>query len=365
MNKKILAFHLYNDYSGSPKVLNTVLCGLRNRGYKIDLFTSVGGVLDGLSEDGVNIHHFYYYYSRCVIANIFRIAWAQLRMFIYGLYYSRNASVFYINTILPLGAAIAAKICKKPIVYHYHENAFIKSKVYRFLARRMEALADTIICVSEFQRSYLTRQDSVCTIPNALPKELLRRLRPNIETSFLLKTILFIGSLKEYKGVSDFIQLANMLPQYSFVMVVNDSQDAINQYLSLYRISIPHNLTIYPKQKDIAPYYNSATVTVNLSNKELFIETFGLTVIESFGAGLPAIVPTIGGIAEIVVDGYNGYKIDVQNLPDIAKKIDEMCSEKDLYMRLATNAIVSSQRFSEQKMLDKIEAVISKFIDRR
>ena len=38
--KKIVCFHLLNDYSGSPKVLNLILKGLSMKGYEIDLVTS-------------------------------------------------------------------------------------------------------------------------------------------------------------------------------------------------------------------------------------------------------------------------------------------------------------------------------------
>ena len=50
MNKKcIVCFHLFNDYSGSPKVLNMVLKGLLGKGKKVELVTSKGGVLDELN----------------------------------------------------------------------------------------------------------------------------------------------------------------------------------------------------------------------------------------------------------------------------------------------------------------------------
>ena len=55
-------------------------------------------------------------------------------------------------------------------------------------------------------------------------------------------------------------------------------------------------------------------MVVSLTNPKLVVETFGLTPLEAMSAGLPVIVPTQGGIAEMVKDGNNGYKIDVQEL---------------------------------------------------
>ena len=78
--------------------------------------------------------------------------------------------------------------------------------------------------------------------------------------------------------------------------------------------------------------------------KNLFIETFGLTALEAMTAGLPVIVPTVGGIAEMVTDGVNGYKIDVQNLKEIEETVKSVLTNKDLYLSLASNSLDSSKK---------------------
>ena len=45
---------------------------------------------------------------------------------------------------MPVGAAVAGCLLKKKVVYHYHENAFIKSPFYRVLYRIMLIIADEI-----------------------------------------------------------------------------------------------------------------------------------------------------------------------------------------------------------------------------
>ena len=90
------------------------------------------------------------------------------------------------------------------------------------------------------------------------------------------------------------------------------------------------------------------------------METFGLTALEAMSAGLPVIVPTEGGIAEMVVDGGNGYKIDVQNLNQIAECIKTILSDETLYMKLAQNALAYSKRFSEAKIVNSIEMILNR-----
>ena len=96
----------------------------------------------------------------------------------------------------------------------------------------MQKLAHEIICVSAYQASFLKRKKGVTVIPNALPTEFVSKLYPDAEAAFERKTVLMLGSLKEYKGTREFIELANRLPQYKFVLVINDTQENIDKYLS-------------------------------------------------------------------------------------------------------------------------------------
>jgi glycosyltransferase involved in cell wall biosynthesis len=168
-----------------------------------------------------------------------------------------------------------------------------------------------------------------------------------------------LGSLKGYKGTDEFIALAKRMNKYSFELVINDSQENIDQYLKERDIAPTSNLAIYPRQEDVTPFYNRASLVVNLSNRNLFIETFGLTALEAMTAGLPVIVPTVGGIAEMVEDGKNGYRIDVQDIGKIAQCVEEIFTDKDLFITLAKNAQKCSAKFSERETLKMTEQVLT------
>ena len=80
--KRVVCFHLYNDYSGSPKVLAPVLRELAARGWRIDLYTSRGGVLDALTDAGVCLHHYPYRYSDNAVVTLLRYVLVQLWTFL-------------------------------------------------------------------------------------------------------------------------------------------------------------------------------------------------------------------------------------------------------------------------------------------
>ncbi len=345
---KLVAFHLLNDYSGSPKALRAVITGLRKRGVDVLLHTSRGGVLDTLD---IPVRHFCYRFGGAATLPLF--LWAQLRMFAASWRYIFVRPVFYVNTVLPVGAALAGRLSGQRVVYHYHEAVTAKGMAYRILGKAMEWLASDIICVSEYQRALLSRHRRVHVVPNAIPEEMRRRLKPDPEAAFGRKKVLMLSSLKTYKGTGEFLELARRMPQFRFELVINDSPAHIGDFISAQTEVLPANLNIYLRQKDVCRFYNNASVVVNLTDRHRFIETFGLTALEGMGAGLPAVVPTVGGIADLVEDGVNGYRIDVENLSDIERAIGRLLTNKALYMRLSRGALSTAGRY-RQEMTDKV-----------
>lgn len=357
MKRHIVCFHLLNDFSGSPKVLHNVLEGLLNDGCEIDLITSRGGVLDSLAGDRLKRRSYSYAFSSSPAVTMLRYTVIQILTFFMALrYLFRRDVIFYINTILPVGPALAGRLMGKRVIYHYHENAFVKSRFYITLARIMERIAHHIICVSSYQASFLERRHGVSVVPNALSPEFTDRLHPAPSEAFDRKTVLMLSSLKAYKGTHEFLQLATLLPEFKFVLVINDTPEAIAQWMEKEHITLTDNVTLRPRTSDVASLYNSASLVLNLSDPSLFIETFGLTALEAMSCGLPVIVPPVGGIAEMVTDGGNGYKIDCKDTDRLVATISLILTERELYQSLSREAIAVSRRFNRDAMLKNISS---------
>lgn len=357
----LICFHLYNDFSGSPKVLASVLDGFAKQNINIDLVSSDGnGILSSLKKyPNITFYGYKYAPSQNSVVTFLRYVLIQFYLFGKAIQLGRNGNpVIYVNTILPVGAAIAARLMGRKVVYHYHENAFIKSAFYRILAKLMELFASDIICVSEYQRNFLTRQKHVYTVPNALPEEFVKKLKKDVDSAFAVKTVLMLSSLKEYKGVYEFIELAKMLQQFSFCLVLNEDIYKVEHFCIYNNLKNVTNLTVYPRQDSVLRFYNSASIVLNLSNKNYVIETFGLTALEAMSAGLPVIVPTVGGIAEFVENGINGFKIDVQDLDKIKKTILDVLSDKVLYKNLSEAAIKTSGLYHIKNVVNRIKKIL-------
>ncbi len=355
--KKIIAFHLLNDFSGSPKVLEGVLRGLSEKELQIDLYTSKGGFLDKLqSIQSIKIFSNNYHFNSGFFQAI-RFIKYQLYFFLVSFKYFRKRNrIFYINTLLPVGATFGAFLMNKKIVYHYHENADTKGRHYQILSKIMCRFASKIICVSNDQASRLSTSKKTI-IPNSLPKNFgFEQKDANYSTN---KNILMLSSLKKYKGILKLIELSKECPELKFVLVLSVEQKDIDDFLEAESLVYGNNLKIYSKQENVVKFYKEASVLLNLSNPNLFIETFGLTVIEAMAFGIPAIVPKVGGIAELVENGKNGFKVDVLNTAEIKQKIIEITDDKNVYRAFSDAAKQASKKYNYEAMIDNVYKLLT------
>lgn len=356
---KVVFFHLYNDFSGSPMVLTTVVNGFIDKGVEVELVTSRGGILDTIKEHkNFKRHSFFYRFSRHRIVTLIRFIYAQAYMFFFAFRYtfSKN-TIFYINTILPVGPAIAGKLMGKRVVYHCHENAWMKGRVYKELSRVMTWIADEIICVSDYQKNTLHSKRHANVVFNAVSDKFRDKVIFDPEKSFSRKEIMMACSAKIYKGVKEFLNIAVLLPQYHFTLILNVRDGMIERFLRYYKLHPSDNVTVVSRIDNMADYYNKSSIVLNLSDRRQVIETFGLTVAEGLCAGLPCIVPVTGGVKELIDEGDNGFHIDSFEVEKIAEKIDRLLSNKEEYIRMSKSAIERSKEFSEKNMIEKIFAL--------
>lgn len=355
--RRIICFHLYNDFSGSPHVLSLVLKGLIEKGYQVDLYTSnTDGFLSGIPK--VNYHLFYYRWTRNKFRTAFFMLYAQAYMFFVSLsYINIKNAVFYLNTICPFGAAIGGFIIRKKIIYHLHEkyiNPNILHKTYNYVHIKTSNM--TFYVSKYLMNEYLERKKSDCVIYNALSPTFIQGSMPRINKD---KRILMITSLKEYKGVFIFLQLAKLLPQYYFDIIVSANEDELRSFFPEY--DDIENLCIYSTQKNIHPFLCKAGIVLNLSLPNLCVESFGLTILEAMSYGIPVICPPVGGPTELVIDSYNGYLIDSRNIELLRDKIIYIFESGD-YARLSKNAITKFKDFSYTIMIDKIDINLQKIL---
>jgi glycosyltransferase involved in cell wall biosynthesis len=360
---KIFSFHLLNDYSGSPKVLMQSINAWVNEGYQVTIVTCKGkeGFLSNIPR--VSYKYFWYKLASNRYQRLLFLIWSQLLLLGKLLFVVKKEDIIYINTVLPFGAAFLGMIKRCRVVYHIHETSIKPLVLKKLLFGIVKLASDDVIYVS----NYLAKQEkfenkNITILHNAIENSFLKIANANKKQSSTYKNVLMVCSLKWYKGVNEFLELSQILVQYNFRLVVNATQEEINHYFINH--SIPKNLKIYSTQTDLHSFFQWSDVVLNLSKPNGWIETFGLTVIEAMAYGLPVIVPPIGGIAELVEEGVNGFHANSDNINGLTKRLIAILENQNLYTQMKHNAYCRILDFSEDVFSRKSINIIKNRINK-
>jgi glycosyltransferase involved in cell wall biosynthesis len=79
-----------------------------------------------------------------------------------------------------------------------------------------------------------------------------------------------------------------------------------------------------------------------------------MTILESFSYGIPVITTDLGGQAEFVRDGFNGFHVPIKNPKAIAEKIDYLYENKEKYNTFSKNSLEYSKRFGMDQYGDNV-----------
>ena len=197
---RIVAFHLLNDFSGSPKVLKQLIKGWQNEGLKTVLFVNwTNGFLSDLPN--LEYHNYYYEFNKDVFIRLAKFFYSQITLFFKAYSFLQKDDIVYCNTILPFGAALAGKMKGCKVVYHIHETNTNQRLLDLLLNFVIKISASKIIFVSNFVASKYHFKIENCIIANAIENDFIQQSKQFKKEKTELKNVLMMCSLKEYKGI--------------------------------------------------------------------------------------------------------------------------------------------------------------------
>ena len=354
---KIHAIHLLNDYSGSPKVLKQLINGWIKNDMEVSLFTNQNktGFLSNIK--GSKFYPVWYKSGSNKLLKLINLVISQLLLFFQLLKTTQKEDLIYINTVLPFGAAMAGKIKGNRIIYHIHETSITPILFKKFLFFIVKWAATEVVYVSKFIANQEPIKVKSYILYNAIETEFLDKAIKKRKVKTEMNNVLMVCSLKDYKGINEFIVLAKANPYFNFKLVLNASKQEIDTYFK--NTQIPKNCLIYHTQTNLHPFYQWASVILNLSRPNEWVETFGLTIIEGMSYGLPAIVPPVGGITELVKENYNGFLVDCRNFNELNDKLEVLLNQEKNYQLMSANASTKINEFSENVFINKSLEIIN------
>jgi len=165
----------------------------------------------------------------------------------------------------------------------------------------------------------------------------------------LSKRVLFVGRFAEQKGIGDLFDIWKLI-----------HESCPDWYLDLYgdgelwdkfkneANSLNINIEVHQPTAQIFDVYRNSSIFVLTS----VYEPFGLVMPEAMSCGLPVVAFDCPyGPSLIIEDGKDGFLIKNRDIHAFADKVCQLIEDAPLRKAMGQRAIVSSQRFSVDKIM--------------
>lgn len=165
------------------------------------------------------------------------------------------------------------------------------------------------------------------------------------------------GRFVEQKGhdylISAAVDIVKQIPNIRFLLL---GDGPLKDFLEnmIRENNLQSHFTFAGMLDDINNELNGADLMIHPSR----FEPFGIAVLEGMRAGLPIVASRIGGIPEVVKEGYNAVLVEPGQPDKIAESVIDLISNREKMVTMGQNG---RKRFEEDfqlnKMIDRLEQV--------
>ncbi|MEP0520105.1 MAG: glycosyltransferase [Hyphomicrobiales bacterium] len=199
-----------------------------------------------------------------------------------------------------------------------------EGRIYFTIERFLERWTSGLAHVSEYeQRTYVQKvgmpKTKACVIHNGIGEQELTPIEPNADA----KDFLFIGMLRDLKGVDLFINAMKILnersPTSAWIVGDGAEEDKVRYRQMVAKFGLEDTVQFYPATPAREVFSMAKSIVVPSR-----AESLPYIVLEAAGAKLPMICTNVGGISEIY--GEQSDVLITPNLDVITKAMQDMKS---------------------------------------
>lgn len=255
----------------------------------------------------------------CLIIALFKFIKLILTNKIDAIYiHTASKGSFYRKSIF----CILGFMLRKKVILHMHGGGF-KEFFYssspllkRYIAFVLVNFTDRLIVLTDGWNNWFTSNFNFVQKPITV-KNSVKKIEENKNDG--IEEIIFVGRLSEEKGVSDLLKaLKSLNISRCFQLNVVGSGD-IDFEAVVYELGICEKVNFFGQlaRKEAQKLIGSADILVLPSYKE----GLPIVILEAMSAHTTVIASNVGGIPEIIDDGYNGLLVEAGNISSLTKAL--------------------------------------------
>lgn len=288
--------------------------------------------------------------------------------YLFVLFFDKDINLVHIHTasrgsfLRKSLALIIAKLFNKKVLVHIHGAEF--SLFYKESAQNVQSLitdilnkCDGIIVLSKQWKESISK---ICSNEN---------IKVLYNPTFIMDVkkinsskvkVLFMGRLGQRKGVYDIIEAAKNISSDVCIELYGDGEQEECQ-----KIIKDNNLQFKVK---IMGWISGDKKNEAFQSSDIYIlpsynEGLPISILEAMSYGLPIISTPVGGTAEAVQDGLNGFLIEPGDCMLLAEKIDLLASDKSLREIMGQESHrIAKEKFDIKIVLEQLMEIYNETI---
>lgn len=269
------------------------------------------GVIDACLNHGPTVLHLHDYRYMCPSS---------------GFFYRRSRNICERTcsvACFPIGLVRGCQTPRLPAGLAYLKRV---KYVERHAGRFQSVLANSQFVAERFSRA-TSMPSSLCVAHYFCP------IAPAVEPPSAKKhsSILFLGRVREIKGIVPFLEVLSLLPKGVTGTIVGDPDQSMKTLIEREskRLGCHERirLTGWLGRNDVARIVEQASAVLFPS---LWAEPFGIVGIEAMARGIPVVGFDVGGVSDWLVDGETGYLVPRNDVAQMAERVKTLLSDSEL-----------------------------------
>ncbi len=348
---------------------------LSHRGHEITVLTTVTGgsatpPIVTRQVDGITVHYFKGYFEGAFLSlHLLRFLLDQPTLDLVHVNNYRNFPSDIVSlwsqrkgipTVVSANGSIYAYRympsfpLSKKVLYRLHD-AFFSAPI------RNAAIALAVSCAeAKHYEEFGVPRERVRIVPNGIDLDSFSPGRPQVDQRSTLplesKLVGFVGRLDPIKGLQTLLRafesVSQQTPGCKLLLVGPDFGMKRALMSIVHKRKLSGVIFLGPVSYDRLPnIYRTLDVVVTPSSFEIF----GMSTLEAMACGKPVVSTRVGGMVELVQEGYNGFLVKPEDDHALANRVIYLLQHNDSARRLGENARKKALEFSIKRTADLTE----------
>ncbi len=270
--------------------------------------------------------------------------------------HSASYSDFYRSGIFVL----LFKLFRKKVILHIHGAEFEKFHAHN--PRSVNYIchkADMLVTVSNYFVNFLKRvnlNDNVALLHNSIPTIIAKTNNNCTHPDTLILS--YFGVITGRKGIFEVLEAIAICKNRLHTNIefhIGGNGEIGRMHDTISRLGL-QDTVIYDGwlgENEKKQLLEKSDIFIHPS----YFESFGISILEAIGHGIPVITTAVGGITDLVTDRFNGIVVEPGNVEQIAEAIIYLANHPEERLRLGANASKHAANFYHEKIAEKLQDI--------